>query len=68
MIKHCLYQVIAWLAQWDVTLQQKQALLRSLYEAFHNSKKTAKATKTMIELLSTYTEENASQARDDAHK
>ena len=27
-----------------------------------------KASKTMVELLSTYTEENASQAREDAHK
>ena len=27
-----------------------------------------KATKVMIELLGTYTEENASQARDDAHR
>lgn len=26
------------------------------------------ATKVMIELLGTYTEDNASQARDDAHK
>jgi len=27
-----------------------------------------KATQTMVELLATYTEENASQAREDAHK
>jgi translation initiation factor 3 subunit M len=60
--------VKAWLAQWDVTLVQRQQLLRALYEAFVGSQKTDKATKTMIELLGTYTEENASQARDDAHK
>lgn len=27
-----------------------------------------KATKVMIDLLGTYTEDNASQARDDAHR
>ena len=27
-----------------------------------------KSTKVIIELLSTYTEDNASQARDDAHR
>ena len=33
--------------------------------AFHNSDK---ASKVMVELLGSYTEENASQARDDAHR
>ena len=61
-------QVKLWLTQWDVTLTQKQQLLRSLYEAYLASRKTVEATKTMIELLGTYTEENAAQAHDDAHK
>lgn len=61
-------QIRGWLTSWDVGTVKSQTLLRSLYEAFTECRQSEKATKTMVELLGTYTEENASQAREDAHK
>jgi len=57
-----------WVDLWGVSMQKYQNLLRALQDAFQASKESEKATKIMIELLSTYTEENASQAREDAHR
>merc|ERR1719204_1604881 len=56
-----------WIGQWDVSDQKYQNLLRSLHEGLLQSD-SEMATKVMIELLGTYTEANASQARDDAQK
>ncbi|XP_013397066.1 eukaryotic translation initiation factor 3 subunit M [Lingula anatina] len=61
-------QIKEWVAQWDIPTQKVQNILRLLYEAFVAAKQSEQATKTMIELLGTYTKENASQARDDAQK
>jgi len=63
-----LSQIKLWLAQWGVTPVKVQHLLRSLHDAFLACKNSENATKVMIELLGTYTEENASQAREDAHR
>lgn len=63
-----LEEIRHWLTVWDVGMAKNQALLRSLYEAFTECRQSDKATKTMVELLGTYTDENASQAREDAHK
>lgn len=61
-------EIKVWLAAWDVGVAQSQQLLRVLHEAFLESKQSEKAMKVMLELLATYTEENASHARDDAHR
>jgi len=61
-------EIKAWLALWDVGVVQSQQLLRTLHEAFLEAKQSEKAMKVMLELLATYTEENASHARDDAHR
>lgn len=45
-----------------------QSLLRSLHSILQKNKQPDMAAKVMVELLTTYTEENASQAREDAHK
>ncbi|KAF7491333.1 Eukaryotic translation initiation factor 3 subunit M [Sarcoptes scabiei] len=45
-----------------------QELLRLLYSILQKNKQPDMAAKVMVELLTTYTEENASQARDDAHQ
>lgn len=58
----------SWLSLWDVGVAQSQLLLRTLHEAFLDTKQSEKAMKVMLELLATYTEENASHARDDAHR
>jgi len=58
----------SWTALCGVTVDKLQALLRLLHDALVDSKLSDLASKVMIELLSTYTEDNASQARDDAHR
>ncbi|XP_064634582.1 eukaryotic translation initiation factor 3 subunit M-like [Lineus longissimus] len=63
-----LRQLKTWIGQWEISSQKYQTLLRALYDAFVAAKQSEQSTKVMIELLGTYTEENASQARDDAHK
>lgn len=59
-------QIKKWLATWNVSAARAQLLLRTLHEALIAAKSSELATKVMIELLSTYTTENAPQARDDA--
>nr|SVE74361.1 EOG090X0AU0 [Daphnia barbata] len=48
--------------------EQMQTLLRILHEALLNSRESELASKVMVELLSTYTTENASQAREEAQR
>lgn len=48
--------------------EQMQKLLRLLHEALLASKNSEQASKVMVELLGTYTTENASQAREDAQR
>jgi len=63
---------LALIKQWfpvsAVGVERIQSLLRLLHEALVAQKQSESASRVMIELLSTYTEENASQARDDAYK
>jgi len=63
-----LVEIKKWVAKWDISTLKYQQLLRTLYEALDATKNIEKATKVMVELLSTYTEDNASQAREDAQK
>nr|CAD7443854.1 unnamed protein product [Timema bartmani] len=48
--------------------EQFQKLLRLLHEVLVGCKKSDQAAKVMVELLGTYTAENASQAREDAQR
>lgn len=57
-----------WFPPKVIGIEKTQALLRLLHEVLLEHKQSELASKVMIELLSNYTEENASQARDDAHK
>ncbi|KAK2181283.1 hypothetical protein NP493_402g01000 [Ridgeia piscesae] len=68
LINPSLSEIKSWVVMWDISNQKVQALLRALHEAFLECKQSEKATKMMIELLGTYTDDNASQARDDAYK
>lgn len=61
-------QVRKWISDWKLTTEKKHTLLRLLYEAFVDCKKSDAASKVMVELLGSYTEDNASQARVDAHR
>ncbi|KAK6191351.1 hypothetical protein SNE40_003066 [Patella caerulea] len=60
-------EIKVWIAKWDISAQKVQTLLRTLHNALTLAKAT-NSTKVLIELLGTYTEDNASQAREDAHK
>ncbi|XP_072034861.1 eukaryotic translation initiation factor 3 subunit M-like [Amphiura filiformis] len=53
---------------WQLSREKTNNVLRLLYEALKESKQSQAAGKVMVELLGTYTEDNASAARDDAHR
>ncbi|XP_077538694.1 eukaryotic translation initiation factor 3 subunit m [Haemaphysalis longicornis] len=63
-----------WLSALRVPVARTQRLLRLLHEALLECPSSSRgaagelASRVMVELLSTYTEDNASQARDDAHR
>ncbi|KAL3194074.1 hypothetical protein MRX96_046128 [Rhipicephalus microplus] len=59
----------SWMAALRVPVPRVQRLLRALHEALLECRQGGElASRVMVELLSTYTEDNASQARDDAHR
>ncbi|KAL0607522.1 Eukaryotic translation initiation factor 3 subunit M [Plecturocebus cupreus] len=61
-------QVRKWISDWNLNTEKKHTLLRLLYEALVDCKKSDAASKGMVESLGSYTEDNASQARVDAHR
>ncbi|XP_043561477.1 eukaryotic translation initiation factor 3 subunit M [Chiloscyllium plagiosum] len=61
-------QVRKWISDWNLSVDKKHHVLRLLYEALVDCKKSDSAAKIMVELLGSYTEDNASQARVDAHR
>ncbi|KAJ8413006.1 hypothetical protein AAFF_G00105880 [Aldrovandia affinis] len=61
-------QVRKWITDWNLDTEKKHTLLRLVYEALVDCKKSEPAAKVMVELLGSYTEDNASQARVDAHR
>ncbi|KAK3593943.1 hypothetical protein CHS0354_011554 [Potamilus streckersoni] len=68
MVVSDLDQIKKWIAQWDIGALKIQNTYRMLHDSLVEANMSEQATKVMIELLGTYTEENASQARDDAHR
>jgi len=68
MVFKDLNKLKSWLIEMKVSTEKMQKLLRLLHEVLLECKQSELAAKVMIELLGTYTEDNASQARDDAHK
>nr|XP_009935469.1 PREDICTED: eukaryotic translation initiation factor 3 subunit M [Opisthocomus hoazin] len=61
-------QVRKWISDWNLGTEKKHTLLRLLYDVLVDCKKSDAAAKVMVELLGSYTEDNASQARVDAHR
>lgn len=57
-----------WFPVDSIGAEKIQSVLRSLNAILQENKQPDMAAKVMVELLTTYTEENASQAREDAHK
>ena len=60
-------QVRQWMCK-DVTLEQTQLLFRLLHESLLRCRESELAAQVMVELLASYTEETANQARSDAEK
>ncbi|XP_037090732.1 eukaryotic translation initiation factor 3 subunit M-like [Pollicipes pollicipes] len=52
----------------DLTVAQKQKLLRLIYRELLNNKHSEAASVVMIDLLRTYSEETASEAREEAQR
>lgn len=63
-----LKKVNSWMDLWGSTVDQRHTLLRLMYDAQVACGNSEDAAKTMIQLLGDYTEDNASQAREDAHR
>ena len=61
-------QISGWMNTWNCSLEQTHDLLRLLYHAQVKCGKNSDAAVTMINLLSGYSEDDASQAREDAHR
>jgi len=55
-------------AQTPPSTEKIQVLLRELHQALLDNNMSDEASSVMLELLGTYTTENASQAREDAHR
>ncbi|XP_071954853.1 eukaryotic translation initiation factor 3 subunit M-like [Antedon mediterranea] len=57
-----------WSGLWKLTKDETHHVLKLLYDALQECKHSEASSKVMIELLGTYTTDNASKARDDAHR
>lgn len=68
LIETDLEVVKKWTKKWKLNRDQMISLLRLFYDALKESKQSESSNKVMVELLGTYTEDNASQARDEAHR
>ena len=61
-------QIKKWFPVESIGADKIQSLIRMLHQILMDAKQPEMASKVMVELLTTYTEDNASQAREDAHK
>jgi len=61
-----LKEVKSWLDLWGVDVEKKRQCYRLLHAALKDSKNSVEATKVMLEILGTYDDKSASEAKDDA--
>ncbi|RMX60073.1 hypothetical protein pdam_00004497 [Pocillopora damicornis] len=59
-------QVRSWLNMWEVDGVKARKVYRLLFDALTEDRQRQEATSVMVELLRTYTDENASEVKDDA--
>ncbi|PFX32053.1 eukaryotic translation initiation factor 3 subunit M-like [Stylophora pistillata] len=59
-------QVRSWLNMWEVDGMKARKVYRLLFDALTEDRQSEEATSVMVELLRTYTDENASEVKDDA--
>ncbi|CAL8093066.1 unnamed protein product [Calicophoron daubneyi] len=59
-------KVASWLSKCRCSTEERQQVWRKLYETHAEMKEDRRATEALVYLLSTYTEETAAQARQDA--
>eukprot|EP00794_Sanderia_malayensis_P018189 gene18189-20003_t len=61
-----LKEVKSWLNLWNIDAEKKRKCYRMLNSALGDDKDSDEATKVMLEILSTYDEKSAADAKDDA--
>ncbi|XP_067043916.1 eukaryotic translation initiation factor 3 subunit M-like [Acropora muricata] len=59
-------QVKSWLKMWKVDGEKARKVYRLLFDALTEDRQSEEATKVMVELLRTYSDENALEVKDDA--
>lgn len=59
-------QVKSWIKMWEVDGEKARVVYRLLFDALTEDRQSEEATKVMVELLRTYSDENASEVKDDA--
>lgn len=59
-------QVKSWLKMWEVDGEKARKVYRLLFDALTEDRQSEEATKVMVELLRTYSDENALEVKDDA--
>jgi len=66
VIKTHMKEVKEWLDKWNTTMEQKRTCYRELHACLRDQLRNEEATKMMLELLSTFNEESATEAKVDA--
>lgn len=59
-------QVKSWITMWELDGEKARKVYRLLFDALTEDRQSEEATKVMVELLRTYSDENASEVKDDA--
>lgn len=59
-------KVKSWLKMWEVDGEKARHFYRLLFDALTEDRQSEEATAVMVELLRTYSDENASEVKDDA--
>ncbi|XP_065070602.1 eukaryotic translation initiation factor 3 subunit M-like [Rhopilema esculentum] len=61
-----LKEASSWLELWNLDIEKKRKCYRLLHSALKDSKNSNEATKVMLEILGTYDDRSATEAKDDA--
>lgn len=61
-----LTEVKSWMNLWNIEVEKKRKCYRMLHSALKDDKRSDDATKVMLEILSTYDDKSATEAKDDA--
>ena len=60
-------QIVGWLVKWNADIQEQRDIFRLLHEAFSALNEGENAIEALVQLLRLYTENEAVEAKSDAH-